>query len=320
MNVKQWLAGCALAVAAVPAAWADYTQVVVFGDSLSDDHRYYEFNENVFGTGYPKAPPALRGRFSNGPVAVEYLASNLGLPLKNYSFAGARTDYGSLLLLPVGTLSQVNEYLNNNALIPTITTFPIISTITSLLPGTGRADPKALHVIWTGPDDFYSLGGLNSTTAYTASLNIVQAVVSLYNGGARYFFIPNMPDLATTPRATARDASSPGYKANCAKFSAQFATVLAQQLKNWAWRYPNAKIITHDTYGFFARELKAAEARGIETKKACHPGGLNLSIYEEDRPVCPDPDNYLFWDDNHPTDAANKILGAEWAKAITIKP
>jgi phospholipase/lecithinase/hemolysin len=31
--------------------------------------------------------------------------------------------------------------------------------------------------------------------------------------------------------------------------------------------------------------------------------------------ICPQQDKYLYWDSNHPTAAANLVLGAEFAKA-----
>lgn len=327
MKLRNLLAGCASALALANPAWSNYSQIVVFGDSLSDTHRIYKLTEAIFGTGLPLAPPSYKGRVCNGPVAVEVLARELDAPLKNYSFAGARSDYNTLLLVPIGVLTQVNEYLNDNAIVPSITTIPVVSSLTSLLPGTGRADPQALHVIWTGPDDFYSLGGFSDSTAPRVARNVVQAIISLYNGGARYFFVPNMPDLSITPRATVREMDTPGYKADAAKYSAQFATVLDRTLRQWAWRFPKAKIMKHDTYRFINREVALAAARGVNVSDACYPSRLDpveffkeLSNLDKPRVTCSTPDNYLFWDDNHPSAAANEILGVEWSKAITIRP
>lgn len=181
-------AGAALLGALVAPAQAQYTKVVVFSDSMSDTYRYYEFTRKTLGKGYPLSPPAMQGRFCDGPVAVEVLARELKVPLENYSFSGAQTGYGTLFPgVMLGVLTQVNEYVS----------FPTMS--------------------------------------------------------------------------------------------------------------------------FLRDEVDKAVARGINVKDACHPGGLNLTQFE-DRPVCPDPQNYLFWDDNHPTAAANEILGVAWSKAIVYRP
>lgn len=62
----------------------------VFGDSLSDIGNSYD---QTFGL-LPPDPPYFEGRFSNGPLAVETLAQNLGLTLNretNFAVGGATT-------------------------------------------------------------------------------------------------------------------------------------------------------------------------------------------------------------------------------------
>jgi phospholipase/lecithinase/hemolysin len=49
----------------------------------------------------------------------------------------------------------------------------------------------------------------------------------------------------------------------------------------------------------------------LEVGSAAH-GGVRTS--------CDNPDDYMFWDNNHPTAEANRILAAAWLKAITYKP
>src|SRR3954468_4438171 len=74
-------------VALADRALGAYSQIVVFGDSLSDTGNV---NNQTFGispgSGY------YEGRFSNGPVWVEGLATNLGVAAPTYSRGGGR-DY-----------------------------------------------------------------------------------------------------------------------------------------------------------------------------------------------------------------------------------
>lgn len=299
-------------------AQAQYSKMVVLSDSMSDTHRYFDFTRATLGKGFP-APPAYEGRFCNGPVAVEVLADKLGVPIENYSFSGALSGYLTLLGIPLGVLSQVTEHLNRRALVPSLPTVPLVGEVFSLIPGTGKADPKALYVIWTGPDDYYFPGGMNSLTAYKAAANIQQAITSLYNAGARYFFVPSMPDLGITPRARQLEARNAGYIERASKYSQQFSDVLGKALDSSRFRYPKAHIMGFDTLPFLRAEMDKARARGKNVTLACHPGGLNLTQFEE-RTVCPNPDDHLFWDDNHPTAEANRILGQAWAGAITARP
>jgi phospholipase/lecithinase/hemolysin len=321
MTFSKWpkyLAAAAVALAAATPAWSQYSKMVVFGDSMSDTHRYYELSKVLFGEGYPSAP-SMPGRFCDGPVAVEYLAKNLGLNLQNYAVAGAQSGYSTLALIPLGVLTQINEHLNDNAIVPTITTVPVVSTITTLLPGTGRADPKALYFLWTGPDDFYAIGGMNALTPYFVMAHINQAVTSLYDAGARYFFIPTMPDLSITPSAAVHEKQTPGYIATAAKLSEQFSGVMTKGINDLRARYPKARIMSFDTMTFLKTEREKARLEGKNVVDACHPGGLAITS-SDPTPPCPDPENHLFWDSNHPTTVANKILADAWTKSVVYKP
>jgi hypothetical protein len=53
-----------------------FTQIVAFGDSLTDVGDVYLSTNGTF----PAAPPYAAGRFTDGLVWVEQLASRLGLP------------------------------------------------------------------------------------------------------------------------------------------------------------------------------------------------------------------------------------------------
>ncbi|MFT3856876.1 MAG: SGNH/GDSL hydrolase family protein [Aquabacterium sp.] len=313
------MAGAVAAIALSGSAWAQYSKVVMFGDSMSDTHRWYDFLKATTGRGAPDAP-SMPGRFSNGKVCSENLAEMLNAPLQNYSFSGATSGYRTLVVLPMGVLTQVNEYLNDNSVVPTITTVPLLSDVLNLVTGPGKADPKALHVIWTGPDDYYFLGGYNVMTAYSATANIQQAITSLYKAGARYFFVPTMPDLSITPSARYNhEPKEPGYMERAAKYSEQFRQVLNTGLATMRTRYPEAKIMSFDTIAFTNEVLPKLEAQGFNIHDSCQKGGGFFPGAEKPT-ACDTPDQYVFWDQNHLTAVANKMLADAWFKAIVYKP
>lgn len=316
-RVTRWATAALFSALLAGPTWAQYSKLVVFSDSMSDNHRYGAYSKAVTGSVHPSAPFA-EGRFCNGLVAVEQLANRMGLPILDYAFAGATSGYTSLILLPVGVLTQVNEYLNNSNLVPTITTIPIVSPVLSIALGPGAADPKALHLIWAGPDDYYN-GGMNTLTAYSATANIQQAITSLYNAGARYFFVPTMPDLSITPSARIHEQQQKGYMANAARYSAQFSVVLGKGLDNMRAKYPDARIMSFDTLTFMKAGIDKARAEGKNVTDACFPIDV-LNPSKVPGVACAEPDNYLFWDNNHPTAEANRILAAEWLKAIIVQP
>src|SRR5687768_11182352 len=98
-------------VAGGPAWGASFSQVIIFGDSLSDAGNVHEATNGLI-----PGPPYYNGRFSNGPTYAEVLTANLGLSAApsfhggtNYAVGGARTD--AHFLGPFATvLGQVASY------------------------------------------------------------------------------------------------------------------------------------------------------------------------------------------------------------------
>lgn len=97
MSVSQFarlgtaVAAASLFLCALPAQAATHSGLFAFGDSLSD-------NGNVLALtgGATPGAPYVGGRFSNGMVAVEYLAQNQGLALYDYAYGGATTGYNNI--------------------------------------------------------------------------------------------------------------------------------------------------------------------------------------------------------------------------------
>lgn len=121
----------------------------VFGDSLSDIGNLFR---KTLGT-VPPSPPYFEGRFSNGPLAVEILAQDLGLPLSlktDFAIGGARTDRtnnGDIGPIQFGgLLTQIDSFKDQAAEL-----------------GAGAED---LYLVWAGGNDFLRL--LSSPTDPTA--------------------------------------------------------------------------------------------------------------------------------------------------------
>ena len=98
MTIQYYLKGVALAliiviaaIAARPAQADPATEIVVFGDSLSDSGRFLaETYANTGGAiAYPPPPFYYQGRFSDGPLWWEQMAAALGVPAESHAVAGA---------------------------------------------------------------------------------------------------------------------------------------------------------------------------------------------------------------------------------------
>jgi phospholipase/lecithinase/hemolysin len=278
-----------------------HTQVISFGDSMSDTGNLYDTIEHYGGRGMPAAP-SNRGRFSDGVVVIEAMANALNLPLVNYAFAGARS--GTDNLMPVygmqqGMLKQIQDFLDNQ---------PSAST---------PVDANALYVLWTGPDDYYANGNIfNKLTAGQITYHINQGLTRLYRRGARHFFVPQMPDLSITPSAHDHNKTLSNYLVNAKARSAEFASQLNTALKTFAKQYPQASVRTFETYTYSQVRLAQAAAEGNNVTEPCYtpvfPGVPG--------PVCARPDKYLFWDANHPTSAGSIVIGTDFARAVVGAP
>ena len=70
-----WIGLLGLAILGGPAQAGDISEIVAFGDSLSDTGNTYK------AVGYTPSPPYYQGHYSNGPIWLEDLADRLGAAL-----------------------------------------------------------------------------------------------------------------------------------------------------------------------------------------------------------------------------------------------
>jgi outer membrane lipase/esterase len=177
--------------AASETAGATFSNLVVFGDSLSD-------------TGNA-------GRFSNGPVWVEVIAQRIGAELKpsraggsNYAVGGART-HGR----PSDVRGQLASYLSARR---------------------GSADTNALHVVFGGANDLLAAGcqPKSDTAARSAATSLAASVDDLAAAGARRILVPNLPDIGYAPAVR---ALGPACAAEARRLTETFNAILERRLR-----------------------------------------------------------------------------------------
>ena len=289
---------------AVPAFCNNITNLYVFGDSLSDGGNAYLRTGGLF------PPFPYDQRFSNGPVAVERLAANLGIPLTpslaggtNYAVGGSATGQ-----VPVpGTSSTTDNYITVGY--PVFAPFFSNTGIEAQV-GAFAALPPAfnsstsLFVLWGGPNDFFI--NPSAVTASATVSNLSGELLQLYGIGARNFLVPNMPDLAITPYGRSLSlAEQLGLHALSIGFNAGLHTALDMLSLS-----PGIEIIQFDTFGFFNQVAADPAAFGFtNATDACLSGG-----------ICSSPETYVFWDSVHPTTAAASILGDRFTNAVVPEP
>ncbi len=184
------LTALALFAASAASHAGNYSNAFFFGDSLSDTG-----NILTLTGGTTPAAPYFNGRFSNGPVWVEYLAASLGLPGasaaslqggNDYAFGGARTAGGTIpsLVTQVGGFASALPALDPNAL------YVVVA---------GGNDMRDARTAFPTMDAAGAAGRLAAAT--TATNNLKTAINLLAGKGAKNVLVSSLPDLGTTPEA-----------------------------------------------------------------------------------------------------------------------
>ncbi len=313
-----------LLISIAPASFAatSIEKIIVFGDSLSDNGNLYALTSKLNAVTswvpvLPKNPPYYKGRFSNGPVWIEYVAQVLNVPLVDYAYGGALAENlsSSGQIIPFGLGTQVDFFLTGH----------VSDTHTS----------KYLYVIWAGGNDYLhgKTEDVEGTTTNTVN-TIRDQIEWLTYYGAKNFLIVNLPDLGTTPEAAENGlAGITKVRALSEMHNRKLAAMItAEQAK-----YPDVKIIGFDINQFYGDVIAHPENYHIKNlTTACYGGGytaralalnrnntelqaaqkahINIAnnpslmaaystakLAESGQMPCANPDEYFYWDHVHPS-------------------
>jgi phospholipase/lecithinase/hemolysin len=278
------------------ASAANFSQMYVFGDSLSDQGNV--FNATLGNVPNPIDYPS-DGRYSNGLIWVDYLADKLDLkptlftelgttpPTEgiNYAFGGSSTGIDNAVSpssgLP-GILAQVGLYTSSFQ----------------------KANPNALYTVWGGGNDALFLNPQNATTAVN---NISQALGLLAQAGAKNIVVFNLSDLSVLPYVKIENLDAERLQQFTNEFNQGLATNIAALNKTYG-----LDIISVNTYSLFNQAISSPSAFGFEdVDNACHLPTTTV--------FCSNPDKYLFWDDVHPTTVGHKLVADAALLAIESK-
>ena len=269
-----------------------YSNLVVFGDSLSDTGNVFNATDGLI----PPSPPYFEGRFSNGDLIVDAIAESLELPDSepsgtggsNYAFGGAQTgegtsEFGLLEDLPVtfevpNIGQQVDLYLSSQT--PTETD---------------------LFYVYGGGNDFIDplLRGEALPTSEEIVGNITSDITELAEAGAQTFVVPNLPSLGEIPLFN----EQPEATAILNNATDEFNQLLDTELDAIASEL-DVTIIEPDINSI-ATEIQNNPADfGLTNATDAVLDLTNLS-------AAGNPEEFFYWDDVHPTATATDIIAQE---------
>jgi phospholipase/lecithinase/hemolysin len=308
------LASITANVQALPA----FTRIVLFGDSLSDtgnvrvrtnskssgavDYPSHTFNyDNGRFTNDDQTDPSSKTYFG---VWHEQLARTfLGLSPAthslgggfNYAFGGARTtdgthdetavstSFGDVVITIDDMGKQMDDYLASNAV-----------------------DPNALYIVWGGSNDFRTDDSASNVTATAARDTAL--VGRLAHAGAQYILVPNITPLGVIPRYASEPARITALNADSAAYRAELDADLTALQSSLATQGLMPTIYRVDMWSDAIRLFSNGPHYGFTNITSPGQGSSGS------------PDQYIFWDDVHPTTAGHFRLAKTAFDAMTNPP
>jgi phospholipase/lecithinase/hemolysin len=299
----------------LPSAYAGpINAIYAFGDSLSDVGNAY-----IATGGAEPGAPYVNGQFSNGPVWIQDLAAGLGLAPLTPSLAGG-TDY-AFGAAETGPTSYNTSNPASDLTGPT-------GQIAQFLFADPTVNSNGLYTIWLGANDLADILAGASPSAYAADIatsvaNVDSAIAALAGAGAKNFLIVTVPDLGVTPGATALGPAAAGA---LSALSAGFDSTLV----NGSGPIPSLAALAGldglnlsvlDTYSLVDSIVADPAAYGLSNATSpCLTGEVNYSGGTPCSPSVAIQDQYLFWDEIHPTAAGHAIVAAAALDVLAPEP
>ena len=289
-----------------------FTQIIVFCDSLSDDGNIAHRARSLVGFSYPSSNFNYRDyRFTDdtntSPAANLYVGTwheqlektFLGLAVaKNsldggtdYAFGGATTKDGTQdrtiinnpfpfgggdFTITIDNMGkQINDYLASHA-----------------------TDPNALYILWGGGNDLFDDYSAQSVT--NTATRVGMLIIRLANAGARNFLVPNVPALGAVPNSFGDPNRVAGLDQASASYRTQLSSAIGSVVRGFAGNGITIHVYNLDVWLSMVRVLGQPAhynfVNAIDSARGA--SGVN-------------PDQYLFWDDIHPTTGGHHELANE---------
>ncbi|KAG5033207.1 hypothetical protein JHK85_017189 [Glycine max] len=301
----------------------------VFGDSLSDNGNNNNLpsttksNYKPYGIDFPTGPT---GRFTNGQTSIDLIAQLLGFenfipPFANTSgsdtLKGVNYASGAAGILPE---SGTHMGANINLRVQMLNHLFMYSTIAIKLGGFVKAKQylnKCLYYVNIGSNDYinnYFLPQFYLTSRiYTPDqyANILIAQLSQYmqtlhdEVGARKFVLVGMGLIGCTPNAI----STHNTNGSCVEEMNNATFMFNAKLKSKVDQFNNK--FSADSKFIFINStsggLDSSLGFTVANASCCPSLGTNGLCIPNQTP-CQNRTTYVFWDQFHPTEAANRII------------
>jgi phospholipase/lecithinase/hemolysin len=295
-----------------------FSQIVIFGDSLSDTGNVYDRTDSKSG-GLVQFPSGTYnysdGRWTNSSdtdpgsgtyvgVWHEQLARTfLNIPVATYSLGGG-TNY-----------AFGGATTNDGTHEETVVSTDVFGDVTITIDDMGQqvadylashtVDPNALYVVWGGGNDLFNDDSPDNVTATAA--RVTGLMRQLANAGAKYIMVPNIPPLGLIPRYAGEPAKQASLSRAAAAYRDQLSANLTDALNELAVAGLNPTLYPVDAWTNTIRVMTYPSRYGFTN--------INSAVRDNSDA---DPDQYLFWDEKHPTTAGHYQTAKGAHDALTL--
>jgi outer membrane lipase/esterase len=332
----------AVSAAAVAAQASDWTSMVVFGDSLSDTgntlslvgrptHRYY--SRGRWTDGSDNTAIADLGMQTSDYMGVwhEQLARRLEIPAitnsraggaraTNYAYGGATSPEG------INTIRIFNSDVEVGRNLGTQVRDYVTATPAGL-------SPDALYITWAGGNDVRDAATANGATAnsvrqsaVTAAQNVSTSIRFLMEHARPQDRItilwPNIPSLGVTPESQGWAA---GIRVAAGQAAGDFDQEQNRQMAALRRDFANLTLFKLDVKTMYEQLLanQLVWVPANKTDNIINAGDFSGAIFNPQRNGNVagniNPDDYVFWDQLHPTAHVHSLLG-DYAACVVPAP
>ncbi|KAL8137071.1 hypothetical protein V2J09_003072 [Rumex salicifolius] len=309
---------------------AEVPCLFIFGDSLSDSGNnnglatVAKANFYPYGIDFPGGPT---GRFTNGRTTVDLIGDLLGLDgyippfpksggadaLKGVNYASGSAGIRPTTGYQVGQRVSMDMQLKNHQ--------ATVSRITSLIGGTNNATShlgKCIYSVYVASNDwmidYFNPMSASTRLHYTPQAfadalltQLTHQLTSLYEMGARKVVLFGVGPLGCLPALNTLGTCTQYINDALQDYNNKLR-LLAD---NFNSNLSDSKFIYINTIGIVGNDLSGL---GLRVRNIPCCGALEVVCMPISSP-CMDRDSHAYWDNAHPTEAANKVLASRAYKA-----
>ncbi|KAL0864213.1 hypothetical protein Bca101_043331 [Brassica carinata] len=287
----------------------------VFGDGLYDAGNKQFVSSNRVDASFPPYGITLgeaTGRWSDGRIVPDYLASFMGIPQIS-PILRATADFSHGANFAIADATVLGSSLETMTL-----SQQVIKFSENKNKWTAQARSEAIYLFYIASDDYLNYAKNNPNPSHDQKQAFVGRVITaieaeikvIYGSGARKFAFQNLAPLGCLPAVKQAN----GNVQECVRLPSEMAELhnkkLLQLLVELSGQLSGFQYSFYDFFSSIQNRVIKSKTYTFETGMAacCGTGSVNGSSCSTNN-VCANPEDYLFFDGKHLTQEGNLQAG-----------